>query len=321
MDFITPVMRLVQGDVFEAQTKDNKGQPLVVKTGANAGQPASRYFIAGAVAKNDPSWPAFEASLWAVARQGYPQYFDATGKCTHPRFTIKVMDGDGVDANGQDNKRKEGFAGHWIIKFSSSYPPKVIDGSNGQLITDPGRVKRGYYIRVAGNAVPNTGSDVPGLYVNHNAIELVGRGQEIVSGPNPVALFAAAGKPVFLPPGVSAVPLAPAASALPPPPGVSLPTPPAPIVPNHQFVQNVAQGLPTPPALPPTPPALPPTPPALPPTPPALPPTPPALPPTPPALPVYQMTAAAQGFTREQWHANGTTDEQLLAHGYMVRVN
>ena len=38
----------------------------------------------------------------------------------------------------------------------------------------------------------------------------------------------------------------------------------------------------------------------------------------PQAQPVYTMTAAAQGFTREQWHTAGQSDEQLIAAGYMT---
>ena len=38
-----------------------------------------------------------------------------------------------------------------------------------------------------------------------------------------------------------------------------------------------------------------------------------------PAAPAYQMTAAANGLTREQYHASGWTDEQLLAQGLMIK--
>jgi hypothetical protein len=34
--------------------------------------------------------------------------------------------------------------------------------------------------------------------------------------------------------------------------------------------------------------------------------------------PVYTMTPAAQGYTREQWIANGQTDAQLIAAGMML---
>lgn len=50
-------------------------------------------------------------------------------------------------------------------------------------------------------------------------------------------------------------------------------------------------------------------------------PTPPVPPAAPPAAPQYQMTAAANGATREQMHAAGWTDETLIAHGMMLPPN
>ena len=57
--FTSPVMRFVQGSVDVAQDKDMQGNPRVIKSGPNAGQPNPQYFVAGAVAKTDPAWPAF----------------------------------------------------------------------------------------------------------------------------------------------------------------------------------------------------------------------------------------------------------------------
>lgn len=60
---------------------------------------------------------------------------------------------------------------------------------------------------------------------------------------------------------------------------------------------------------------------AAPPAPPVAPPAPPAPPAAPPAPPQYQMTAAANGATREQMHAAGWTDETLIANGMMLPPN
>lgn len=332
MEFLSPVGRLVQGSVLEAQTKDNKGAPLTIKTGPNAGQPTQRYFIAVAFAKTAAgaggAWwneGEFFTNIYNTARQGYPQHFGPQGESKHPRMAFKVMDGDGLDNDGNSNANKEGFAGHWIVKFSSTYAPKVW--MNGGYVTDINAIKRGHFVRIIGTIAPNIGSDVPGVYINHNGVEFIAYGHEIVSGPNVGAAFAAAGRPVALPAGATLTPPTPAISNMPAPvqagpaamprmpampgavavpqvgPGVG-PAPmaglpampgsmPAPsnITPNHGFVQNVIGG-----------------------------PAPIAMPPAMPAQPVYQMTAAAGGFTREQFHANGTTDEQLLAAGYMIRT-
>lgn len=39
----------------------------------------------------------------------------------------------------------------------------------------------------------------------------------------------------------------------------------------------------------------------------------------PPAAPTYTMTLAANGLTREAYHASGWSDQQLIEHGYMVK--
>lgn len=288
-EFITPVGRFVQGG-FDAQTTDNKGQPLVVKTGPNKGQQATRYFMAVAFRKDDPAFGAFYAILVAAGKAGYPTLFNGD-QPTHPRFTFKVMDGDGVDDNGKQNNEKPGFAGHWVVKFSSSYPPKCYHTGKydpSQQIQEPAKViKRGFYVRVAGNCAANIGSDVPGVYVNHEMVELVAYGEEIVGGPDASKVFGGAPAPA-LPPGASATPLAPSGAT---PGGAPTPTMPTP---------GAMPSVPAPAAMPSVP-------------------TPPA-PPAPPAGPVYTMTAAAQGASREALLGNGWTDDLLIQHGLMTKA-
>ena len=118
--FTTPVMRMVQGSVDEAQTKDQQGNPRVIKSGPNAGQPNPQYFLGGAVAKNDPAWPAFWELLCRQAFADFPNLFPhgidaiiqaggpqvwftqppqghAQPWVMHPLFSFKVADGDGLD--------------------------------------------------------------------------------------------------------------------------------------------------------------------------------------------------------------------------------
>jgi len=202
-------------------------------------------------------------------------------------------------------------------------------------ITDPNVVKKGYYVRVVGDCVANIGAESPGLYMNGHGVIWVGNGEVIQGGPDIMALYNQHAGAVSAPAGMTApnsAPVTPMAagpgmgvsgpgSALPGPgmgvsgPGGGLPagnpgmagpgTAPAPapmagpgaIQPNHNFVAN-AVGAPmmAPPPQTMTPPAS--------------------------AAPVYQMTALAGGFTREQYLASGQnwTDELLLANGYMTRI-
>lgn len=310
--FLTPVGRLVQGDCFVAQTKDQQGNPLVVKTGANAGQPTQRYFIAVAFAKNDPQFPAFYAMLDRVARASFPALFPVPGQpCTHPKFSMKVVDGDGIDDNGKPNAQKEGFAGHWVVKFASSFAPKCFRAGHyapHEQLQGPNDIPRGYFVRVAGSVEGNNNAQRPGLYVNLNMIELAGIGDVITSGPDASAVFGASapalppgarptpaampGAPAPLAQSVPAMPSAPAYPSVPaaasPMPAVSA-APSIPVHPSPAFVQVPPVAVPAAPA--------------------------PTAVPQAPAGPA--MTAAAQ-FTYQQYIAAGWTDQQLVAGGLML---
>lgn len=203
-DFVTPVGRLVQGNPFEAQTTNMQGQPLMTM----AGQPTQRYFVAVAFAKTDQAFAAFYQKLVNVARAGFPQLFNAQGQCSHPRFSWKLIDGDGVDDNGKPNSSKPGFAGHWVVKFSSSFAPKCFYAGRYQpqdQIQDPNAIPRGYYVRITGSIEGNNNPQKPGLYVNLSGVELVGGSPSdiIQTGPDMGAIFSAAGA-AQLPPGVAA---------------------------------------------------------------------------------------------------------------------
>lgn len=302
--FTTPVMRFVQGSVDEPQTKDAQGNPRVVKTGPNAGQPNPQYFVAGAIAKNDPAWPAFWAQLVQAAFDGFPNLFPMgaqavinaggptlipQGALVHPQFAFKVLDGDGFDTSGKPNNTKEGFAGHWVVRFASSYPPRCFHAGRyaaAEQIQEKNAVRRGYYIRVNGAVEANGNAQRPGVYVNLDMVELAGYGPEIVSGPDAGEAFG--GGPAALPAGATAAPTG--ATSAPPPPaaaGPQRPTDPTHIAnagtPNEMWWNGTAwtpAPAAPPPAAPPPPPAAPAAPPALPATPPAPPAA--AAPPPPP---------------------------------------
>jgi hypothetical protein len=285
--FISPVGRLVQGSMTLHPKTDMKGKPVL----NNDGSPVEECFLALAIAKTDPNLAAFYALFDAEARASFPHLYPNGGNCVNPKFAMKVQDGDGVDSNGQSVAGKEGFAGHYIFKMSSRYPPRCFHYGKydpSQQIQNPDEIiKKGYFIRVSGtlngNGVkPTEREAVPGLYVSANLVELVQMGQEIVSGPDAGAVFGAAPIDMSkLPAGASATPILPGGGG----------------------------GLP---GLPGTAPTLPGAAPA------GLPPAPGAGIGLPPAGPVYEMQASAQGATREFLHTQGWTDEQLVQHGYLI---
>ncbi len=261
-DFLTPVGRLVQGDCFDPQTKKMDGTPIVDKQG----QPSQRYFVGVAFKKTDAAFNTLRAQFDAIARASFPHLFPTPGgPCINPNFSMKIVDGDGFDQNGKPNASKEGFAGHWIMRCSSSYPPKCFAAGKYQpheqlhVAAGVNPIPRGHYVRVSGsvndNNSGNTVNAKPGLYVNCNMIEWAAVGDLIISGPDASTVFGggapAAGGHVMLngqnyaalqaagwsdaqmiqhghmqAPAAPA-PLAPAGSAPPPPPPV--PAAPAPV--------------------------------------------------------------------------------------------
>lgn len=318
--FTSPVGRLVQGSLDEPQTKDAQGNPRVVKTGPNIGQPNPQYFIAVAFPKADPQgeFAAFWGVLVAQAAADFPNLFPqgAAGACVHPKFAFKYVDGDGVDDNGKPNAEKEGFAGHHVIRFASAYPPRCFHAGRyaaHEQIREKGAIKRGYFVRVNGTVEGNGNAQRPGIYVNLDMVELSAYGPETVSGPDAGQAFGAG--PSALPAGATAAPVGaplppaggnvpgvPAAPAYAPPavPPAALMAPSAAPAPYAGFIPPVGSG-PAPTAVAPSLPAIP-------------------APPAPPSAPVAtrSLTSAAGGHSYEQLIAAGWTDETLRANGLML---
>lgn len=262
--FLTPVGRLVAGDLYKPQTTDAEGRPLVIKNGPNAGQPRVDFFFALAIEKTNADYAQLYQTIFGKARTDFPTLFDAAGNCTNPKFAFKIVDGDSQVPNAKGNKPcdREGYAGHWVLHFSGGYAPKVYSAGGQEQLTTPDAVKRGYYVRVAGSVVGNGSMQQPGVFLNHSMVEMIGYGAEIQVGPDANALFG--GTPAAaMPAGVSQTPLAP---TTPPPahpgaqPATAAPltpaTPaapvaggaPAPVAPATDFLNGGAPAAPVAPA-------------------------------------------------------------------------
>jgi len=251
-EFLTPVGRIVQGDCFKGNDKDFYGKPRVDKNGS----PSVSYYIGLAIAKNDPGWGELWGKITTEARTGFPGMFDASGNCTHPAFAFKVIDGDSEAPNTRGVKwcDHEGFPGHYVLKFNSGFPPKCYTAGGGEVIVDPERIKRGYFVRIHGSIAPNNDQQKPGVYLNFDGVEFIGYGEAIITGPSGSEMFGAS--PVgVLPPGASATPVAGTPVSVQPqtPAPVNAPAPayvqttpaPAPIQPAHDFIPT-GGGTPTP---------------------------------------------------------------------------
>lgn len=311
-EFTTDIGRIIQGDLWKGQTKDKSGNPLVYKTGADAGKPRTNYFFALAIPKkpgevhwNQTPWGAI---IWNTGVAGFP------AAASRQNFAWKVIDGDSPsqDDNGVPWNSKPHFPGNWVIRFSGAFAPEVgiLSGGVWRVLTDPNSVKCGDYAQVKGEVEFNgdTGGK-PGVYMNHKGVKFHAPGEEIKSA----AAFngAAAGFQESAAP----VPTGGGAGGFAPPPAASpsyTMTAKANGLTREQFIGNgwtdaqlLEQGYMVASAPAPTQaPAAPP---------PAAPP-----PAAPPAAPVRQMTAAANGATYEQMIAAGWTDDLLVQHGMMI---
>ena len=203
-DILTPVGRMVAGSMYKANDKDFKGNPLIIKSGPNKGQPRTEYFFALAIQKGqEQHWSQTEwgMKIYETGVQGFPN-----GQYQYEDFAWKVTDGDSQKPNkrGVAPCAKEGYPGHWVLSFSSSFPPNLYNADGSQRLMELDAIKNGYYIQVFGTVASNNTPDNAGVYLNHSMVALAGYGPEIHSGPDAGAVGFGGGQ---LPAGASATPV------------------------------------------------------------------------------------------------------------------
>jgi hypothetical protein len=309
----TPVGRVVRGSLYTPNTKDFDGKPLVVKTGANIGQPRSDFFFALAIPKGaEQHWAqtTWGAEIWRVGHTAFPQAAQS------PTFAWKIDDGDSAVPNKKGRKPcdNEGWKGHWILKFSGGFAPKVYREENGVYVqvTEDDYLKPGYFAQVLCSVDGNGNQNNPGIYLNHSMVCFRAFGPEITFGPDVNdAGFGQAPLPAgaTLTPPPSTIPMPAAGTPALPSAPAAIPAPiaPIPVTPNPAFLQ-VPTAVPNP-SLPAVPAAI------------AAVQIPTAIPVVPmPASPSSgpQMTAKAQGSSYQAFISAGWTDANLIAQGYMT---
>lgn len=308
-DLLFPAGRIIMGDLYKGSTTDSKGQPRLVKTGPNKGQPSTQYFIGVAIPKNlgEQHWAhtTWGQQILAVGAAAFPGFYQ------NPAFAWKIEDGDSTVPN-KSNRRmcdSEGAPGHWIVKYSSQFAPKVYQQPSPGVyveMKDPGLVKTGYWVQVSGSIKGNGSSESPGVFVNHSMVLFVRADAEITSGPDAATAFAGAAISQALPgAAAAAIPFAgaPALPAAAPPMGLAAPTM---VAPNPGFlaVPGAAPVMPAPAVA-----AMPMAPVMQ-----AAPPAAPAV----PAGPALTPAGVASGFTYAQYRASNWTDDQLRANGLIA---
>lgn len=234
IDILFPVGRLVGGSLYKGESKDDKGQPLVYKTGKNAGQPRTSYSFGVAFKKGTEQH-------WNQTQWGQQIYQEAqkTAASTYQGrfFAWKVTDGDSSEPNKKGNipRDREGYPGHWVVWFSGNFAPKIFNSNGTEPIFEVDAVKPGYFVQVFGNTEFNANSESPGMYLNFNLVAFSAYGPEIILSSGPDA--ASVGFGGELPAGASATPVGGMAT----PPAQQQQTPPPPVQ------QNAAAHQPPPP--------------------------------------------------------------------------
>lgn len=236
----TPVGRAVSGHPTQGRTTDVDGNPLVIKHGANAGQPKTEYYLGLAIAKRpgvDWKQESWGQQIIEVAKRDFPSLFDpATGDIWPGRnFAFKVADGDSQVPNTKGNKPcdNEGWSGNWVIHFSTSITPGFYrwDAAQGSAVPLDHDVKLGDFFQVNFEVVGNGSAQQPGVYLNTKMVCFSGYGTEIVKsaphnpdeagfGQSPLPAGASAQPVGGMPTGTEppAPPVQQTAAVVPPPP-------------------------------------------------------------------------------------------------------
>jgi hypothetical protein len=258
---------MVFGDVYDPETEDFDGNPMVIKSGVDKGKPTQLYVIGLAIPKTAQHWasePGWGQTIWATGHQHKP------GDASKDSFSWKIYDGDSQKIPDKSKSKvrpcdREGWAGHWVLRLQSSFAPSVFNGidnpSDPVPVHDVGFIKPGYVIEVPCTVRGNTGQS-PGVYLNHRAVALRAYMPVINTGGfDPKGKFggavgiAGASK---LPVGGAAIPAAPATAAPAAPPAPAAPAyvaPAAPAAPAAPTAVQPAPALVGIPAAPPPPPA------------------------------------------------------------------
>jgi len=198
----------VSGNVFQGKPSldQNTKQPRMDKRG----QPLVQYGFGLAVPKTvlNQCGPGQPGEIWAKMHEAAFTLYPS--RQIPPGFAMKYKDGDGIDDKGAPFNTRTGYAGNLVFALTQFLPIKFYKHENGNNILINEGIKCGDYVNVQVSIEAHTavGSAKPGLYMNPNAVQLIGFGTEIINRPTGDQIFGMNAPAV--PMGASATPIAPA---------------------------------------------------------------------------------------------------------------
>jgi hypothetical protein len=184
---LTPACRIVMGSVSNPNRTDSEGNPLVIKSGKNAGKPREDYFIGVAIRKDNPGYDEFLDKLMSMAKSAFRTIVSHDSIDGLPEnFSFNIIDGDSEEEtkSGYIPCEREGFRESWIIPFNNGFKPKCYVKGGLSRIEDESEIKRGHWIRINAKVAFNTNVENPRMYLNHQDIELIKKDKEITPPKN-----------------------------------------------------------------------------------------------------------------------------------------
>ena len=146
-----PVGRMIGGSAYEARPKlDNNKQPVLNKDGT----PAKSFSIGIAIPKgSEQHWSqaSYVNKKGELIEWGKSIYNEGTTAyetmAQHPSFAWKITDGDSSipDKNGKPQNSKIGYPGNWVIWFSHSWAPKLVNSNGSHELTERDAIVPGYF--------------------------------------------------------------------------------------------------------------------------------------------------------------------------------
>lgn len=178
-EFVTPIGRLVYGDVFKGSDKGFKNR--INDIDKSTGLPMIKWAFGIAVEKTNPELPAFMQLLQGAMQASWPNF--KGNMSDNAQFSAKIEDGD------KKVPMKDGYAGCMIFKIGSNYMPTVFAPDLQRIITNPEEVKRGYFVQVAGQYSTNGQDDKPGMKMWGSKVVFRYKGDEILGSGGDASCF------------------------------------------------------------------------------------------------------------------------------------
>ena len=171
----------VAGDLFNGEHKKN------FNTGAleynQDGTPKLQYSFGLAVPKD-----VAISTVKLMQEQSKTIY----PKGAPPSFAWKFRDGDELNSKGEEYP--EHYKGCLVFNLSTFLKPKFYVKSEGAYVKVEEGINNGDYVEahVSMSAHPAKGQGKPGMYLNHNMVRLIQKGEPISTSAQPEAVFGSA---------------------------------------------------------------------------------------------------------------------------------